>query len=121
MPSQALDTLQAELEAAQVALKPIIEGLEDYNRLNILPETKQIVQTTMSDAKKRQGLLDAAVKALADLEANNYPNLDTRIVTVAVYEDLAGQKKTIDAALGKFAPAEEAQTATIVPGAPTPK
>lgn len=121
MPSEALDALQAELTAAQATLKPIIEGLEDYNRLNILPETKQIVQVAMADAKKRMSYLDAAQKALSDLEGNNYPSLDTRLVTEAVYRDLAEQKSTIDAALGKFAPQAEAATATVVAGTPVPK
>ena len=121
MPSEALDAMQAELEAARATLLPIIEGLEDYNRLNIKPETKTIVQENMTKAKKRLTLIDASLKALQDLEDSGYPALDTQIVSVTVYTDLAEQKATIDAALGKFAPAEEAQTATIVPGTPVPK
>ena len=121
MPSEALDALQAELTAAQDTLRPIIEGLEDYNRLNILPETKTTVQTALTDCKKRMSYLDAAQKALSDLEGNNYPSLDTRLVTEAVYKDLADQKATIDAALGKFAPQAEAVSAAIVPGSPAPK
>lgn len=121
MASEALDSLQAELTAARAELLPIIEGLEDYNRLNIQAETKTIVQTTLANAKKRLAYIDASLKALQDLEDNGYPELNTQIVAQAVYDDLAAQKATIDAALGKFAPAEEATTATIVPGTPAPK
>ena len=121
MPSKALADFKAEVAAQQEEIKPIIEGLEDYNRLNIAPETQQIVQTALADLKKRQQLLANSMKAITDLEGNNYPDLPTKIVTVAIYEDLAAQKKTIEAALGKFAPAEEATSATIVAGEPQPK
>ncbi len=119
--SKALEDLKAEMTVAQATLLPIIEGLEDFNRLNIKPETKGIVTAFLGEARKRQTLLANAQAALDGLVTDEYPSLDTRIVKDAVYEDLADQKRTIDAALDKFTPAEEADTITIVPGTPVTK
>lgn len=121
MASQALEAFAAEVAAQQAALVPIIEGLEDYNRLNITPETKSIVQSSLAEAKKRQTLCENAMKALMDLQADNYPGLPVKTVKTLVYEDLAAQRFTIETALSKFAPEEEAATAEIVAGEPQPK
>lgn len=119
MPSAALEALKAELLAAKATLLPIIEGLEDYNRLNIKPETKQVVTTSLTAAKQRLAKIDAALAALEALEGTGYPDLNVQQVTEAVYADLKEQSDTIDAALAKFAPIAEASTVTIVPGTPT--
>lgn len=119
--SKALEDLKAEMTAAQATLIPIIEGLEDFNRLDIKPETKAIVTAFLAEAKKRQTLLTNAQASLDSLVTDNYPNLDVRVVNEAVYADLAAQKTTIDAALGKFTPKAEVSTVTVVPGTPEPK
>ena len=121
MSSPALKELVFELSAAKLNLVPIIEGYEDYLRLNIFPETKAIVQTALDDANRRLGLLDAALTALEALDADNYPEFSAKPVTDAIYADLLEQRRTIEAALGQFHPENQAVTVTITPGTPEPK
>lgn len=100
---------------------PIIEGYEDYLRLNIIEETRAIVQAALDDAKQRLALIDTALKALDNLAGDGYPEFDATAVTDAVYADLREQRRTIDAALGQFYPENQAEIVIITPGTPEPK
>ena len=121
MSSPVLKELMFELSAAKLSLVPIVEGYEDYLRLNILPETKAIVQTALDDAQRRLGLIDAALKALEELDADGYPEFNATAVADAIYADLAEQRRTLDAALSQFHPESQATTVIITPGTPEPK
>lgn len=121
MSSPALKELIFELTAAKLSLVPIIEGYEDYLRLNIFPETKAIVQTALDAAKQRLVLIEQALAALEALDQNGYPGVDPMPVTDAVYADLMEQRRTLEAALGQFHPESQATTVIITPGTPEPK
>lgn len=118
MSSQNLLNLRAELEAAKAVLVPQIEGLHDFARLNIKPETLAKVQEATVDFERRLGLVDAAQTALNNLDADKYPDVPERSVIAAVYDDLADNVNTIQAAFAKFATVEEAVKAEIIPGTP---
>jgi hypothetical protein len=113
-----LDDLKNELLAARTSIQPQIEGLHDYARLNLQPDTLAVVQTATADYERRLTKINQVLAALDDLDADGYPALDTRSVGAAVYADLQDNAKTIEAALAKFAPLNEAQTATITAGVP---
>ena len=121
MSSPLLKELIFELMAAKLTLEPIIEGYEDYLRLNIFSETKAIVQTALDASKQRLELITKALAALEALDQNGYPGLDPTPVTDAVYADLIEQRRTIEAALGQFHPENQATTVIITPGTPEPK
>lgn len=112
-----LDALQTEIDAALAVLAPIIEGLQDYARLNIKPETMTAVTEALKLYQDRQKVLTIAQKALAGLEDNGYPDLPAQEVSALVYDDLRDQEATIEAALAKFK-TEEAVTVVITPGKP---
>lgn len=118
MSSQNLLALKAELEAAQAVLLPQIEGLHDFARLNIKPETLAKVQEATVDFERRRDLQVAALAALDNLETDNYPEVPPRNVLEDVYADLQENVTTIEAAFAKFAPIAEAVTATITAGTP---
>jgi len=119
MPSQKLEDLRAELLAAKATILPQIEGLHDFARLNIKPETQTKVQEAIVDFERRLGLINTALSALDGLSADNYPAVPTRSVLADVYNDLQENVTTIEAAFEKFAPIDEAVTATITAGTPT--
>ena len=99
MDDTELDQLLKELLAAYAATQPIVEGLEDFARLNILQATQPKVAELHIAMRRRLDLLDAACKALQALREDGYPALPVSMVSADVYKDLADQKKTIDAAL----------------------
>lgn len=119
MPSQNLENLRTELLAAKQLLLPQIEGLHDFARLNIKPETQAKVQEAIVDFERRLGLINTALAALDGLSADNYPEVPTRSVLADVYNDLQENVTTIEAAFEKFAPIDEAVSATITAGTPT--
>lgn len=121
MSSQNLLNLKAELEAAKAVLEPQIEGLHDFARLNIKPETLAKVQEATVDFERRHGLVVAALAALAALETDKYPDVPQREVLKVVYDDLSQNVFTIQAAFAKFLSEEEATVAEIIPGTPEKK
>lgn len=118
MSSQNLLALKAELEAAQAVLLPQIEGLHDFARLNIKPETLTKVQETTVDFERRRDLQVAALAALQALEQDNYPETPNRQVVADVYADLQDNVSTITAAFAKFDKIDEAVSAVITTGTP---
>jgi hypothetical protein len=119
MPSQKLADLKAELSSLLSQTDPVIEGLADFARLNLLPNTKAKIMEVTKDFTRRSDLMKAALKALNDLDTDGYPDLSTRIVVKEIFGDLQSNVATLTAAFNKFASTEEAVTATIVPGTPT--
>lgn len=116
-----LDDLKAELLAAKAVLEPEIEGLHDFARLNIKPETLAGVQSATTDFERRLQLIIAVLAALDALAADNYPDVPQRSVIEDIYEDLQDNVNTITAAFEKFTPIGEATSVTIIPGTPTVK
>lgn len=118
MPSTALKDLQLEIELNAKLLAPIIEGLNDYAKLNITPAALNVVQAKLKFANERVKLMKTAADALTALDAHGFPDFDKQQVDAAIYADLLDQQTTISAALAKFATIEEADKATIVAGTP---
>jgi len=118
MPSQKLADLQTELDLLINQIGPEIEGLTDFARLNLLPATKAKVLDVTKDSTRRMDCMRAASKALIDLVNDGYPDSPIKIVTGDIFNDLQSNVTTLAAAFAKFAPADEAVAATIVPGTP---
>jgi hypothetical protein len=116
-----LEDLKAELLAAKATIEPQIEGLHDFARLNIKPETLEKVQAANTDFERRLALILAALSALDALATDKYPGVAQRDVIEAVYADLQDNVNTITVAFQKFTPIGEAVAATIVAGEPHDK
>jgi hypothetical protein len=115
-----LDELKAELLAAKASIEPQIEGLHDFARLNLKPETLAIVQAATVDFERRLSLIVATLTALDNLAADKYPDLPPREVAQAVFFDLKDNVSTIEAAFAKF-DALEATQVVINAGPPYPR
>jgi hypothetical protein len=121
MSSPALEALKAEITTAHDTITPQIEGLHDFARLNLKPETLTKVQNTIVEFERRRDLMEAALGGINNLSDDGYPEVPVREVIADVYNDLAENVSTIEAAFKKFAPIDEAMSATIVPGTPETK
>lgn len=121
MPSAILNDFVAELKAARAVLVPQLEGLRDFARLNIIEETVPVVAQAIEDFDRRIKLIDAALAAADGLTNDGYPDMPVRDVVNNVFNDLADNVKTINAAFTKFRSQAEAAGVTIIPGTPTPK
>ena len=115
-----VDEAIVEIDKAIVDMAPIHEGLRDYYLLDIHPDTKISVSAAIDLYDRRLALLTASRNALLSLVSDVYPVLVIPPVVGEVYADLLENKATIEAALAKFAPIDEAATIVIVPGVPTP-
>jgi hypothetical protein len=116
--------IDAAILAITVALentKPALEGFEDDNRLNIQDATRVEVQVDIARYTTRVGLLETALKALEDLNADDFPELPAREIPASAYDDLKEQKRTIDAAFSKYLPKSEAEVLKATVGTPVPK
>jgi len=111
------DNLKTELLAAKASIEPQIEGLHDFARLNIKPETMTVVNAAIVDFERRLGLIVAALAALDALENDKYPTLERLSVNDDVFEDLKDNVDTIEAAFKQFE--NEAFAVTITAGTPT--
>jgi len=121
MPSAILNDFVAELKAARAVLVPQLEGLEDFNRLNIIEETRPVITVAIDDYKRRIALIDTAIAACDGLTNDAYPDMPVREVVENVFEDLKNNVDTINAAFTKFRAKAEAAAATIAAGNPSPK
>ena len=116
-----LDSYKSELLAAKTIITPQIEGLHDFARLNLHPDTANIIAQAIEDFERRLLLIDTSLDSLKGLQNDNYPNMDTRSVLSEIYSDLQDNVNTIEAAFGKFEPEPQAQSVTITAGPPEPK
>lgn len=116
----AVDTAITELQIGLTDLAPTHEGLRDFSRLNLRPETQADVQASIQVYDRRTGLMNAALDALTRLVADGYPALAISEVGPAVLADLEANKATIDAALGQFT-ATVPHTLGLTAGVPEPK
>lgn len=104
MATTSVDAALIEIAETLAILEPELEGLRDYQRLNLHDDTRAVIVVAVADYERRQSLLLKSQRILTDLIADGHPNLDVREVAQAVYADLAENKATIDAALAQFAP-----------------
>lgn len=112
-----LDTVREEFAVALAAIRPALEGLEDYNRLNLVLAVAP-VRAAIADFERRKVLIVAADEAIAKLQQDGYPALPQRTVEANAYAELRDQLETITAALAKFGTPAEATSATITAGTP---
>lgn len=101
-PTNAVEQAILEIKAKLAELAPQHEGLRDYARLNLKPETLEQVNLSIAQYDARVGLLMAALAALEALAADGHPELPAREVEQLVLDDLLENAATIEAALGKF-------------------
>lgn len=121
MSSVNLTNLQAELQAAQAVIIPQIEGLQDFAKLPLQPDTLTAVQSATTDFSKRRDLQQAVLDALAALAADGYPDEPNRPVTQTIFTDLQTNLQEMEAAFAKFASIGQATQVVITPGTPAPK
>lgn len=93
----------AEILATLAAMAPEHEGLRDFQRLNLQPETLTEVQASLQDYDRRVAKLLAAQASIEALLADGYPALDPRKIADAALEDLQQNARTVEAALARFA------------------
>jgi len=116
----AVDSAIAEIDGALATLNPQYEGLKDYQRLNLHPDTAAAVQAALQVFDKRVGLLATVRDLLARLVADGHPTLTVQQVTPAVLSDLQDNQATITAALSQFA-SEPAASLNLSADLPGPK
>lgn len=113
---QALVEVADRLEA----LAPKLEGLRDFQRLNLAPHTLEEVTQSIGDYSRRVDLLAASQKALQALMDDGHPDIPVREIDASSLADLKANKDTIDAALAGFA-SNAAVTVGLTAGKVEPK
>ncbi len=115
-----VDEAIVEIDAALVAMAPAHEGLNDYNALDIKPETKAQVEAAIVQYDRRKLLLETAKAHLEALTGDGYPVLDIPDVNASVLADLQENAATIAAALAEFT-SNAAASLGLTPNPPLPK
>lgn len=101
--AEAQDLLdQIDAEQATIAIE--LEGLLDYQRLNLTSDSRPPVEQAILDYQRRVGLLDTAEAAILALMNDGFPGTPVRPISQAGYDDLTFQLETITAALAEFTP-----------------
>jgi hypothetical protein len=102
MEDTAVAAALTELHAALDALAPQHEGLRDYARLNLKPETLTEVRGLLEAYDRRVSKLQAAIAPLEALVADGHPDLGPRAIADAALQDLQANVDTIAAARAQF-------------------
>ena len=110
----------AEIDAQLANLGPEYEGLKDYARLNIHPDTMAAVQAALAVYDRRVGLLATNRDLLNRLRDDGHPTLAVQPVTASVLADLQDNQATITAALAQFT-ADPAASLGLTAGTPEGK
>lgn len=100
MVQEALDEIRNTLD--NIAKEH--EGLRDFARLNLQPETLAKVQELLTFYDTRTQLLINAFNALEALINHGHPTLENFEVVQSVFNDLKNNNDTIEAAFAKFRP-----------------
>lgn len=116
----AVESAIKEIEDALAVIQPQLEGLRDFDRLNIDPDTHALVQTAIVDFDRRVQHLLSSKATLEALMTDNYPEVPVREIPQNSYRDLKANVDTILAAFGKFTP-NEAANLKIISDSPEPK
>ncbi len=117
----AVEAAIVEIDAALAVFAPQHEGLRDFARLNLQPETLTQVNALITEFDQRVAALNAARVGLVTLMAHGHPGISVVDVTELVYADLQAQNATIDAALLLFRAQLAATGLNLQPGPPVPK
>jgi hypothetical protein len=111
-----VDEARAEIAALLAEFAPILEGLRDYGRLNLKPETQTVVQQAIAAYENRVAKLVDLETAAAALVADGHPEIPIKEVSELVYADIADQERTIQAAKSRFRPPEPASAFQFATG-----
>lgn len=101
----AVDAALAEVNAALASLAPPREGLKDFDRLNIHPDTQAIVRESIVLFDQRWDLLQQLKGSLEAILNDGYPTLAVRQIPASAFEDLKDNAATIEAAFATFSEA----------------
>jgi hypothetical protein len=116
-----LDDLRAELLAAKQTIEPQIEGLKDFDSLNLHADSKAAIDVALEDYGRRLDLIIKGLAALDALSGDGYPNMPVRAVPQTIFSDLENNVDTIEAAFAQFAPIAQATKVLITAGTPVPR
>lgn len=98
----AVESALTEVTAQLEKVAPIVEGLRDFQRLNLQVETQAEITDALAVYLRRVGLLDAAKAALSALMADGPADLPNQEISDVALKDLQDNRDTIGAALGQF-------------------
>lgn len=115
-----VDEAIVEIDAQLAILNPQYEGLKDYQRLNLHPDSMAAVQAALQVYDRRVGLLMTVRDLLGRLVADGHPALTVQQVSGDVLADLQDNQATITAALSQFA-SDPATRLVLSAQPPTPK
>lgn len=116
----AIETAREEVNARAAALLPVQEGLRDFARLDLQPETRAAVEDALRACDLLVAAMESFVAASDALLTLGYPDFPRRDVSDAALADLQQQLETLAAARAAFQ-RDEARTIGIVPGVPEPQ
>lgn len=109
MDTSCIDILAEETAAASVPVAAALEGLKDYQSVNLRPDSQVEVTARLADYQRRRDLLETLRKVLAStraaieaLVADGHPEVPIREVASEVLEDLEEQLSTMSVARGGF-------------------
>lgn len=116
----AVESAIQEINDALAVIQPQLEGLRDFDRLNIDGDTHTLVQVAIVDFDRRVQHLINSKATLEALMGDHYPEVPVREIPQNSYRDLKANVDTILAAFGKFTP-NEAANLKISSDSPEPK
>jgi hypothetical protein len=111
--SSNLDSLLAELEAAQAVLGPLIRGNTSLSNDQLSAETIAGINQELADLQRREGLLMAAIAALEALVSDGYPTVPVTTLPGNQFEELSGNVSDINAGATVFVAAPLATTIEV--------
>lgn len=97
-----VDEAIVEIQEALGALELPLEGLQDFERLNLGTDALGSVRQARIQHTRRQTKLVNTMAALNSLVDDGYPELRIPDVSLSVHQDLKAQQESIEAALSKF-------------------
>lgn len=97
-----MEALLVELRAAQARILTLIEGYEDFARLNLMSAALEEVRGHLESAKRRGDLLSSVIRAITDLVEDGYPVLARRKVQENVLDDLSNNLSGLASAILEF-------------------
>lgn len=122
-----INLLAEEVAAAAVPVAAAVEGLKDYQSVNLAPASQAEVAARLADYQRRRDLLETLRKVLASaraaieaLLADGHPDLPQREVSDEVLADLDENLSTMTVARGGFVGRPAAIVGTLEVGPERP-
>jgi hypothetical protein len=106
-----------EIAAALAVVSPQLEGLRDFQRLNLKADARREIEASLAEYARREQLLVSARTALEGLVSDGYPAIAVRAIEAVAYADLVENAATIAAALAQFSGGEPVTDLGISAGA----